>query len=287
MNSAIGILKRKRCGVCSGCIHISDCGHCVYCKDKPKFGGKGKLKQCCRFKKCALITSSTKSTQHHSDKDTEEQKQSKKLKVECVTFMSDYKDKAQPQQISSTSIDVFLQSNGRSLYLISGDGNCLFRAISFGLFGADDKHYEIRTAIVRLINLNGNIFSNFLIPSVNHATIEEHVSHMMHNSVWGTQVEIVAAATLFQIPVYVCSFTPTYYSWNITKPLPTDNIRIPELLTDELILNNSAVTHLELYYHGSHYDAITKSDDSEFSNTFPELTGTHSALVDLTNLETL
>ena len=34
-------MKRKRCGLCLGCTK-PDCGLCVYCKDKTKFGGPGK-----------------------------------------------------------------------------------------------------------------------------------------------------------------------------------------------------------------------------------------------------
>jgi len=41
-------VKRKRCGTCDGCIRC-DCGICKFCKDKPKFGGLGKKKQCCEL----------------------------------------------------------------------------------------------------------------------------------------------------------------------------------------------------------------------------------------------
>ena len=43
--------KRKRCGLCKGC-NSDDCGTCLYCQDKPKFGGPGKKKQCCEQRKC-------------------------------------------------------------------------------------------------------------------------------------------------------------------------------------------------------------------------------------------
>ena len=42
---------RKRCGTCLGCT-ASDCGVCKYCLDKPKYGGPGRLKQCCEKRKC-------------------------------------------------------------------------------------------------------------------------------------------------------------------------------------------------------------------------------------------
>jgi len=42
--------KRKRCGTCSGCVNV-DCGKCIFCLDKPKFGGAGKKKHQSSFMK--------------------------------------------------------------------------------------------------------------------------------------------------------------------------------------------------------------------------------------------
>ncbi|XP_019857371.1 PREDICTED: DNA (cytosine-5)-methyltransferase PliMCI-like [Amphimedon queenslandica] len=49
-----GTRKRKRCGCCQGC-RSAECGKCKYCLDKPKYGGSGKLRQCCIHKKCQEI----------------------------------------------------------------------------------------------------------------------------------------------------------------------------------------------------------------------------------------
>uniref|UniRef100_A0A7S2GND0 CXXC-type domain-containing protein n=1 Tax=Haptolina brevifila TaxID=156173 RepID=A0A7S2GND0_9EUKA len=53
--------KRKRwasCGVCSGC-HAVDCGECINCMDKSKFGGQGVRKQSCIKRRCARLNSSS------------------------------------------------------------------------------------------------------------------------------------------------------------------------------------------------------------------------------------
>ena len=47
--------KRKRCGMCIGCTN-ADCGQCTFCLDKPKFGGPGRKKQCCKKRKCLSLT---------------------------------------------------------------------------------------------------------------------------------------------------------------------------------------------------------------------------------------
>ncbi|MGH0183404.1 UNVERIFIED_CONTAM: hypothetical protein FKN15_011962 [Acipenser sinensis] len=47
--------RNVRCGTCKGCLHQLDCGECVNCLDKPKFGGPNTKRQCCVFKKCDEI----------------------------------------------------------------------------------------------------------------------------------------------------------------------------------------------------------------------------------------
>ena len=36
-----------RCMDCPACLRTEDCGTCIFCKDKPKFGGPGVKKQAC------------------------------------------------------------------------------------------------------------------------------------------------------------------------------------------------------------------------------------------------
>ncbi|XP_077051369.1 histone-lysine N-methyltransferase 2B isoform X2 [Siphateles boraxobius] len=47
--------RLKRCLRCKGCNRLEDCGRCVFCLDKPKFGGPNKKRQSCVLKKCSLI----------------------------------------------------------------------------------------------------------------------------------------------------------------------------------------------------------------------------------------
>ena len=49
----ISVRRRGRgCGKCAGCLR-SDCGTCIFCKDKPKFGGPGVKKQRCANRLCS------------------------------------------------------------------------------------------------------------------------------------------------------------------------------------------------------------------------------------------
>ncbi|EEC00968.1 (cytosine-5)-methyltransferase 1, putative [Ixodes scapularis] len=48
---AAGTTRRNRCGVCEAC-QLPDCGKCKACRDQVKFGGSGRLKQCCEERRC-------------------------------------------------------------------------------------------------------------------------------------------------------------------------------------------------------------------------------------------
>ena len=50
--SSSGGRRRVRCGDCEGCLNNADCQKCTYCLDKPKYGGPGRLKQCCLHRRC-------------------------------------------------------------------------------------------------------------------------------------------------------------------------------------------------------------------------------------------
>lgn len=122
-----------RCGKCVGCVK-SDCGTCVNCKDKKKFGGPGKRKQACKNKKC-INMSGKKAQNEPSDK-----------------------AKKHPLKDHSKSIDdhqsltAFLSSYDRERRHTVGDGNCLFRSLSYNLFNTEDYHYELRSLLQRFEN---------------------------------------------------------------------------------------------------------------------------------------
>ncbi|XP_041648358.1 histone-lysine N-methyltransferase 2B isoform X2 [Cheilinus undulatus] len=47
--------RSRRCGICKGCNREDDCGRCMNCLDKPKFGGPNTKRQCCVYKRCDQI----------------------------------------------------------------------------------------------------------------------------------------------------------------------------------------------------------------------------------------
>ena len=236
-------MKRKRCGVCEGCTRL-DCGICIFCKDKPKFGGPGRRKQCCELKKC------NKSVPDISPNLTGE-----------------------ASKPTPTTIHHFLQSSGRKIHFIEPDGNCLFRTISYALLNTEDHHYFIRSHVVRLVNLNPDVFSQYLMP-INEPTISEQVKHMICPTVWGTHLKVKAAATLFRLPIFYCtkSLHTATFSWNVVQPLPPGSIRFPTIM-DEEMKEKQDINHIEMYHSQVHYDAIISTETGKVHETLPELTG--------------
>lgn len=57
----------------------------------------------------------------------------------------------------------------------------------------------IRSIVYRMENLNKDMVSRFLMPGVNSETIEELIRMISTPCAWATQVEVVAAASVFEV----------------------------------------------------------------------------------------
>ena len=76
--------------------------------------------------------------------------------------------------------------------MISADGNCMFRALSFLFYGSENAHLKLRSLLVKFISLNQSCFS----PLVFTGSFNEHIIAMKSLGKWGTQVELQAAASM-------------------------------------------------------------------------------------------
>ena len=106
-------------------------------------------------------------------------------------------------QLQNTDLGVFLQQSGRKIKKTHGDGNCLFRCFFFFLFSREGQHLTVRSILMRVENLNKEVFEGKLT-DLNEPSIREHVHKLLCPNTWGTHVEIMAAATYFQVLVYFC-----------------------------------------------------------------------------------
>ena len=104
---------------------------------------------------------------------------------------------------------------------------------------------------------NSNIFISFLFGI---SSMADHISRMLCSSTWGTQVEILAAAPLFQVPIYECVQSANSYSyhWEVHHPVvETMSSHQVILAKDSLLQNTRIPSHFELFYETNlHYDCV-------------------------------
>lgn len=182
----------------------------------------------------------------------------------------------------------FLAQSDRKIVTMDPDGNCFFRGLSYQLFGTQEEHSMIRTIIYRMENLNKDTFSRFLMPGVNSDKIDDHIRMISSPHTWATQVEAVAAATVFEVPLYYCTWDQSnqVHKWHVVKPFSTDRecpLTKPAFPQPNDSTTLLRPTHFELlYYVNCHYDAIVSTTTGKVSMTVPALSTTHSDLLDLT-----
>lgn len=94
-----------------------------------------------------------------------------------------------------------LKQAERNLDYIAGDGNCLYRAISKILFGKQKYHPQVRTLLADFVEWNACLFKNHFIDETNTA----YCKRIRKNGQWGSQIELIAVASILQVPVFLFS----------------------------------------------------------------------------------
>ena len=167
---------------------------------------------------------------------------------------------------------LFLLQFGRRKHRTVGDGNCLFRCLSYYVFGTQEQHLDMRSFLTEFMSLNPSEFVAFCNP----LSVSDHLSNMKQNFIWGTHAEIFAAAISFRRSVFVAvpktdqqylvlgkiimMVNQTTISYSLTT--------VPELLHDSL-------THFEICLENYHYDVVLTSDGS--TSCTPPFTGESSS----------
>eukprot|EP00762_Andalucia_godoyi_P000085 ANDGO_02302.mRNA.1 hypothetical protein len=109
------------------------------------------------------------------------------------------------EKISSAAQTVF-SLNGKLFDLklkvrdVVGDGNCLFRSISFWYCGSENMHEEVRQRVCEFMNLQQDWFSLFV---ENDETWVSYICRMEKEGTWGGNLELVAASRLYKVHIVV------------------------------------------------------------------------------------
>ena len=97
----------------------------------------------------------------------------------------------------------------------------MFRSLAALLTGDQEDDLMLRNMLVDFELANADFFTPFVITN----TLQEHINAVKANYAWGSNTEILAAATLCQIPVYVACDTPPPPPpppdgcWKVYRPL--------------------------------------------------------------------
>lgn len=106
-----------------------------------------------------------------------------------------------------------------------GDGNCLFRAFSFIVFGVQTFHKCVREKLVSFMEDNKVLFTK-----VENTPMEQYlsISKMKELGTWGTEMEILAFSSLCNTTVYVfCNCGGQGWRWLPYKPLAGNSTNNP------------------------------------------------------------
>lgn len=244
---------------CDGCKK-DNCGKCKFCLDMPRFGGPGKKKRC-ESRKCTskhYCTDLFLSQIHY---------------LHSPTGIQHFEGKRSAKQ--------FLEIHQRCIKKVLPDGNCFFRALGLQLGGFEELHQTLRELLVQFISCNQETFASW----VTSGTMQSHLNNMQRNAKWATQVEIQAAASLFQVPIYVATNTigtQGIYRWIVFQPHDKSSLIGPLENLHKLLPSFTIKPHLELcHYSNIHYDSIEPASREE-SLPPPPLDGGTKSSVDLT-----
>ena len=128
------------------------------------------------------------------------------------------------------------------LHKIIGDGNCLFRALSYIITGRQVYHNVVRHKILD----HTSSIENLLLPHIGMSLNDYFQSSGMHQQgVWGTDIEIFAACSLLTTDIYVYTNTGAHYSWTKFSRSMLDNSP-PQNMCSIYIQHTSGV----------HYDVV-------------------------------
>jgi hypothetical protein len=138
---------------------------------------------------------------------------------------------------------------------INGDGNCFFRAVSKAVAGSQKYHMVVRSALCQFMLDNSHVFApqlpEYHVDS-SLGTVERYLSNrkMLDCGIWGTDIEILAAATFFQINIHVSSLgAGLNRAWFKFEPL---------FKGGSMCLKTSNVIDICLFHSNSknHYDLV-------------------------------
>ena len=132
----------------------------------------------------------------------------------------------------------------RTTHSIKGDGNCLFRTLSFIITGSEEQHTLVREAILHhMLQIAHFMLSHHIN---DHFSVSEYIQHtcMDQDGTWGTDIEILTLAHLLNTCIFV--YTTDQCNWWRYGPQNVDRSL------------NVDITGMSMYIQnpGQHFDVV-------------------------------
>ena len=114
----------------------------------------------------------------------------------------------------------------RSLRNVQGDGNCLFRALSYVVTDSEEQHMEVREGITSymlsienlLVGYDSTGHANYWVP-FNVNSVQEYTDNtgMAISRTWGTDLEMICFCHMFNVNLY--SYDAGSNTWAVFSPV--------------------------------------------------------------------
>ena len=154
---------------------------------------------------------------------------------------------------------------------VLGDGNCLFRALSAQLTGTEENHIALRKIIVEFEAKNPSNFGKKVQAAKRDFTA--HLESMQKIFVWGSDIEIEAAASLFQTEIYEATDCPVRW----LKFSPISKSLLSSLACADSIKIRPKQGWVELLFTNNHFDSI-QPESTTVKLTKPTLLETQATI---------
>lgn len=129
-----------------------------------------------------------------------------------------------------------------------GDGNCLFRSVSYQLYGTQDRHPEVRQQCVEQLAAERAQYSLYYDTE---EEFDKYVENMTQPCTWGDEIALKAMCDKLKFVAYV--LTSTMGAWYLRYA--PNGMELPEY---------SKIRHIFLaYLYPIHWDTLRYLDGSE------------------------
>ena len=152
----------------------------------------------------------------------------------------------------------------------NGDGNCLFRSLAHIVYGTQWCHLQKESCWWReFFKSNRKMFEQLIIAE----TCDQHINRMACARMWGSHIEFQAAASLLEMPVFLCTTSQSehqVYTWMYYEPFSPENLIYPPPPQKRPKTLN-LLSRIEFCHMGAYHFDYVLTEDLQFKLIPPKL----------------